>query len=136
MVGDGTIVARMTAAALSDGWPDYSDAGIMVRTGPTPTAAMMFVGIERGTVLSRWRTDTGLQTGSATGAAIGTPYWFKLVRAGSTVAAFASPDGVTWTQIGTTQTLNIAVGSTMYAGLTVAGTSGASTATFDNVNVF
>ncbi|BCU78329.1 hypothetical protein llg_30440 [Luteolibacter sp. LG18] len=64
------------------------------------------------------------------------PYWVRMVRAGSTVAAYRSPDGTTWTQQGSTQT--VGMGNTAFVGLCL-GTNNSSasqvTATFDNVTV-
>jgi YD repeat-containing protein len=138
LVGDGTIVARMTGFGAASN----SDAGIMLRTGPTPTAAMVYVGIENWLASMKWRTDTGqaVQVWPPSGTSapsVATPYWLRLVRTGSTITASISANGVDWTQIGSPQTLNIVPGSTMYAGVMVAGVWGYSpvTATFDNVTV-
>ena len=59
----------------------------------------------------------------------------KLVRSGSTLSSYASPDGVNWTLVGS-QTVNMM--PNVYIGLVVAsGTDSPSlsTATFDNVSV-
>ena len=42
LVGDGTIVARWTGAQQQNGSTRY---GVMIREGPTPTAAMAFLDI-------------------------------------------------------------------------------------------
>jgi hypothetical protein len=136
MVGDGTIVARMTAYTAGAGGVD---GGVMLRTGPTPTAAMVFVGIENtngGTATMKWRTDTGQTVPAAiTNGVVGVPYWFKLVRAGTTVTASMSADGATWTTVGA-ETLNIASVTTLYAGLALAGDCcWNSSASFDNVRI-
>jgi hypothetical protein len=134
LVGDGTIVARMTGFGAATN----SDAGIMLRTGPTPTAAMVYVGIENGAVSMKSRSDTGLSVQvDASTPSVATPYWFELRRINNVITAYASADGVSWTQVGQPQTLNVQFGSTMYAGVMVAGVWGYSpiTATFDNVSV-
>jgi len=40
-----------------------------------------------------------------TGAVVAAPYWVKLERKGNAFSGFISPDGVTWTQLGTAQTV-------------------------------
>ncbi len=47
----------------------------------------------------------------------GLPYWLKLVRSGSSFAAYISPDGVDWTQIQSSET--ISMGTNVYIGLVV-----------------
>jgi hypothetical protein len=63
------------------------------------------------------------------------PYWVELVRSGNTFSSYVSIDGVNWTQVGSSQTINIA--QTLYVGLVVdSGTnSSLASATFDNVSV-
>src|SRR5437660_7565507 len=63
----------------------------------------------------------------------------KLVRGGSTISGYASPDGNTWTQLGSAQTISMA--QTVYVGLAVSSnTAGGlpaalATGTFDNVSI-
>ena len=63
------------------------------------------------------------------------PYWVRLTRVGNTFTAYRSADGVTWTQVGTAQT--ITMGSTVYVGLaaTAADNNQLNISTFDNVSV-
>ena len=72
---------------------------------------------------------------SSKDAGIVAPYWVKLVRSGNNFSAFRSADGVTWIQVGTTQTITMS--STVYVGLAVTshlnGTS--CTGVLDNVAV-
>lgn len=136
VVGNATIVAQM-ATSIPSNYPN-AYRGVMLRSGPTPTAAMVFVGTQNGNAVMISRTDNGLNAGPpVVGPAVTPPYWFKLLRVGSGITASISPDGMTWTQLGTTQTLNVATGSTMYAGMQVGSNDcciGAA-ATFDNVTV-
>lgn len=57
------------------------------------------------------------------------------MRSQGTFSAYSSPDGVNWTQVGTTQTISMATNA--YVGLVVSSESNYSTATatFDNVTV-
>src|SRR5690606_16937328 len=60
--------------------------------------------------------------------------WVKLTRRGSTIRAYESRNGTTWTQVGT-QTLTLPL--TFYVGLAVTShnSNALVTATFDNVSV-
>jgi hypothetical protein len=57
----------------------------------------------------------------------------KLERLGSTINAYSSPDGTTWSLVGSD---TFTMGSTMLVGLGVSShtTSTAATGTFDNVS--
>jgi hypothetical protein len=59
----------------------------------------------------------------------------KVVRAGNSFTGYRSPDGVSWTQIGSSQTITMA--QNVYVGLAVnsGSTSALATATFDNVSL-
>jgi hypothetical protein len=59
----------------------------------------------------------------------------KVSRSGSTFSSYVSPDGVTWTQLATSQT--ITMNQNVYVGLAVnsGNTTAQATATFDNVSV-
>jgi RHS repeat-associated protein len=63
------------------------------------------------------------------------PYWVKLARSGNTFTGYLSPDGVSWTQIGSSRTIMMI--QDIYVGLAVSGDSNVSlsTATFDNVTL-
>ncbi len=127
--GDGTIVARVVSL---QGGGSYQEAGVMIRETLSASATMAFVGYQAGSSRFIYRTTTG---GSATTAnGNGTPpYWFKLVRSGSSFTAYAAPDGVNWSQLGSTQTISMA--TSVYVGLAVSGQSTLASATFDNFSI-
>ena len=58
----------------------------------------------------------------------------KIERRGSTINAYASPDGVAWTAVGWE---SVPMSATVYVGLAVSSHSASATATvtFDNVTV-
>ncbi len=132
MTGDGQLTAKVLAVqntAVS------AKGGVMFRDTTGATSVMALADIE-GTAgaESIYRATTGA---SATGTVLGgisAPYWVRMTRIGSTFLAERSPDGVTWTAVGATQT--ITMGSTINVGLVVtshvAGTL--NTSTFDNVS--
>ena len=131
MTGDGVVVARVASVSNTAAWVK---AGVMIREtlDPGSTHAFMLASYSKGLAFQR-RTVTGGTTVSTAGAAVVAPYWVKLERAGSTFNAYSSPDGATWTLVGTD---TIPMASTVYVGLAVSShTTGAlATATFDNVS--
>ena len=63
------------------------------------------------------------------------PYWFKITRSGNSFTGYRSPDGVTWTQVGSTTT--IPMNATIYAGVAVTSHDESSPITtgFDSLGV-
>ena len=129
--GNCTIIARVASVQNTDPW---SKAGVMIRESLNANAANTFIAVTPGNgVTWQYRTSTGGNTGnSATGGFIA-PYWVKLVRSGNTFSGYRSPDGVTWTQQGVSQTFTMA--TTAYVGLALTSHNSSSlcTATFDSV---
>jgi hypothetical protein len=129
--GDGSIVARVVSWQVSS-----TQAGVMIRetlnTGATNGYTYYLP--SSGQPKFSYRASTGGSTSTATGFSASLPYWVKLVRSGNTFSGYGSPDGVNWTQIGTSQTITMA--QNVYVGLAVSSqTSTLGTATFDNVSV-
>ena len=127
--GDGTIAARVVSAATS------TFAGVMIRETFDQSSAYGYAILNGGTPHFYYRTTTGGANSDDNISNESAPYWVKLVRTGNSFSSYASPDGVTWTQIGSTQTISMA--QNVYAGLAVASqsTSALATATFDNVSL-
>jgi regulation of enolase protein 1 (concanavalin A-like superfamily) len=89
-------------------------------------------------VTVEYAVDSGTRTSTtSTNNTQPLPYWLRLVKTGTSFAAFASNDGVVWTQLGGTQTLSGFTASNYLAGLSVCsgadGTLG--TVTFDNLTI-
>jgi subtilase family serine protease len=134
--GDGTIVARVVSAQGST----YPQAGVMIREALTPGSAHAYVAYEPYPGPSIYfynRPSTGASTSSqnTTSPVNALPYWVKLVRSGNTFSGYVSTDGVSWVQVGTTQTITMA--QNVYIGLAVSANNNSvlATATFDNVSV-
>ncbi|MFZ1156261.1 MAG: Ig-like domain-containing protein, partial [Candidatus Sulfotelmatobacter sp.] len=130
--GDGSIVARVTMP-----YGTGAEAGVMIRESLDAASANGNTIVPSAAIVEfNARTAAGGNTSSiGTLNAALTPYWVKLVRSGSTLSSYASPDGVNWTLVGS-QTVNMT--PNVYIGLVVAsGTASPSlfTATFDNVSV-
>ncbi len=128
--GDCDIRARVVNVQNTNPW---AKAGVMIRETLNPNArhAMVVVTPGNGVAFQR-RTSTGGNSSNTQVTGLTAPYWVRLTRTGRTFRAYRSPDGVTWTQIGS---VNITMSSTVYIGLPVTshndGTLG--TAVFDNV---
>ena len=126
-----TIIARVVSVQNSDGW---AKAGIMARDSMDPGAANAFIAVTPGNgVTWQYRSSDGggCNNNATSGSA---PYWVKLVRTGNTFTGYSSPNGTSWTQVGSTTLTNVT--STAYIGLAVTSHNSSSScaATFDNVS--
>jgi len=136
VTGDATITARVAANTWTGGGAQKT--GIMIRASLSSNAiAFSMTSGDGGVREARFgrRTSTGgsmtFQTGNAYTRA---PAWFRLRRAGNTIAAYQSTDGKTWFAVGTPVTVSMA--ATYYVGLAVSSnSSNVNTAMFDNISV-
>jgi len=133
--GDGTIVARVLSASGSQ----YPQAGVMIRETLNSTSAHAFMLYEPYPSAATYfggRSSTGASTSYPSAVTIpALPYWVKLVRSGSSFSGYTSADGVSWVQVGATQTISMA--QSVYIGLALSANnnSAVATASFDNVAV-
>jgi YVTN family beta-propeller protein len=140
VTGDGEIIARVTSQTLTNEW---AKAGVMIRENlsggsrhvtafTTPLAAGNGFGMV-------WRPTANAATDYARGPNLNAApnNWVRLVRAGTTITAYASANGTSWTEI-SSATL-AALPGTVYFGLALSAGdnySGAvGTGTFDNVSI-
>jgi len=141
MTGDGTLVARVMLPLSSQ----RAKVGLMMRETLTTDSAHASVLMPiSSTAVWTARTSAGSTTivGATavipppyeTGNHLDFPYWVKLTRAGDTFTGWISPDGATWTQVGTS---TFTMAGTLYVGLPACSclTTVTTTATFDNVSV-
>jgi hypothetical protein len=77
--------------------------------------AMMVVTPGNGTAFQR-RTSTGGVSTHTAGSVVTAPYWVKLTRRGNTLVGYESPNGSTWTQVGSD---TVTMASSVYIGLAV-----------------
>jgi RHS repeat-associated protein len=127
--GDGSIIARVVS--LTSG----AQTGVMVRQTLDPGSITANVTEWSPYVYFDTRTTAGASlswAGDTSGAT--PPYWLQLVRSGSTFTTYIAPDGVNWTQVGSSKTISMT--QNVYVGLAVTSsdTSSLATATFDNVS--
>ncbi len=130
--GNATIVARVAGIQNTNA---AARAGIMIRESLAANSRHVSVLLtpQNGLAFHR-RTATGAVPSVTAGPVVPAPYWLKLVRTGSTFAASASPDGVTWTPIGSA---TVSLPSNTLIGLAVTSrvNGTVNTSTFDGVAV-
>jgi len=132
LTGNGQIVARVTSVQNTDPW---AKAGVMIRQSLDAGSAQALTAVTYGSGIAFQRrlTANGGSTHTA-GPSATAPYWVKLVRSGSTFTSYCSPDGVTWTQVGSD---TIAMSGQTFIGLALTAHNNGllNTSTFDNVQV-
>ena len=130
--GDGEVIARVTSIENTHAW---AKAGVMIRGGLDASAAhvSLFVTPGKGVALQTRAAPNELTTHSAVNA-LTAPYWVRLVRRATTIAAFTSADGAHWTSAGSR---SLTAGETVYVGLAVTSHNNATlaTATFQSAEV-
>jgi RHS repeat-associated protein len=132
ITADFTIIARITSLN------QFARAGVMIRQTLDSNSpdAVIYSNPSGNAFLAEfdYRTSYG---GPLAALSLGTGSlgWVKLIRAADTFTAFYSPDGINWTQVGTTQTIQST--QAVYAGIatTTGGGTGLGTATIDNVSI-
>jgi PKD repeat protein len=131
MSGDGQIVARLAAQQNTDPW---AKAGVMIREDLTAGSKYAMMAVTSGGLLFQYRSATGGTGGYQLYRSGTAPYWIKLVRSGSVLTGYASPDGAAWTMVGSA---NIAMANSTFVGMAVTSHNDGtlSTAAYDNVNV-
>ena len=134
LTGDGEIIARISV--LQD-TGTASRVGVMIRDTLASNSKQIFMGMS-GSNTYRWvrRTTTGgsnTTTNSSTGTVPNT--WVRLVRSGTTITAYKSTNGTTWTSVGSST--NTTFASSCYIGLAVSSGSNTTlnTSQFTNLSV-
>jgi regulation of enolase protein 1 (concanavalin A-like superfamily) len=133
--GDGEITARVVSLTGTT----YAQAGVMIRETLSAASANAYAAYQSNQnppIKFFFRSSTGASaTAQTDNFNVALPYWVQVVRSGNTFSAYASPDGVNWVQIGSSQTITMA--QSVYIGLALSSddNSALATATFDNVSV-
>jgi regulation of enolase protein 1 (concanavalin A-like superfamily) len=128
--GDGQVVARVASLQNTN---TYAKAGLMLRATTAAGSAHVILDVRpNGSLEFMTRSVTGGSTAWLSGGTQAVPAWLKLTRTGNTITGYASANGTTWTQIGSTTT---SIPTSALIGLVVTShdTSVTNTATFDNV---
>jgi regulation of enolase protein 1 (concanavalin A-like superfamily) len=129
--GDGAITARVREERNTN---PYAKAGVMLRESLAANGAHVILDVRPGgEVEFMMRSATGSSTTFIAGASVPFPAWLRLTRAGTTVTGAVSPDGTTWTTVGSTMlSLETAI---LGLAATSHDTSLQNLAAFDNVIV-
>jgi fibronectin type 3 domain-containing protein/regulation of enolase protein 1 (concanavalin A-like superfamily) len=128
--GDCDITARVTAVTNTN---SAAKAGVMIRETLAAGSRHASVLVTPGSgIIFESRSAANGNSTSTKAAGLTAPYWVRIVRSGNTFTAYRSPNGSTWTTIGS-QTITMA--TAVYIGLPVTShnTSAICTATLDNI---
>jgi regulation of enolase protein 1 (concanavalin A-like superfamily)/fibronectin type 3 domain-containing protein len=114
LAGDATIVTRVASLTNTNAW---AKAGVMIRASLEAGSAHASMLLTAGAnAIFEVRPTTYAGTQGTLGAWLSPPYWTKLTRVGNTFTGYISPDGATWTQVGTA---DLAFPATIYVGVAV-----------------
>jgi len=138
LTGDGQITARVVSMS---GGGNAARAGVMLRNSTATNARTAIMSMylptsTAGAASYRTRaTDGGSISASTTTGTATFPSWVRVVRSGNSFAGYTSPDGQTWTQVGTSKT--ITMDATLLVGLIVSANSSTAlcTGVFDNITI-
>jgi hypothetical protein len=131
--GNGSITAKVESIGNTNGW---AKTGVMIRESLAAGSTHAMVVVTPANSCSfQYRQSVDGASGSAnwSGTAVTAPYWVRLTRTGNLFKAETSPDGKTWTQLGTDVT--ILMGSNVLIGLPVTSHDVALTTTAELSNV-
>jgi len=127
--GDASITAHI-ASSPAPGW-----AGIYIREDLTPGSKMVALKTNLSSFLRREvrATVNGNKT-TAQNPLYASNSWVRIERTGNTFAFYSSPNGATWSLVGST---TVTMGSCVYIGLFAESINAATTinASFDNVAI-
>ena len=114
----------------------YAKASVMFRESTLANSAHVSMQVNPdGSVDLTYRTAAGSSSADAGWTGTGMPKWLKLVRSGTSFSGYYSPNGTSWTQLGTPVTIPLS--NDMLAGMAVSAVnnSALNTSTIDNVSL-
>jgi hypothetical protein len=128
LAGDGGIVARVTSQTVTDPW---AKSGVMIKQSTSGGSAYALLAVTPGNGIA---FQYGYNNTVPGGSYSFPDCWLRLTRSGTTITAYSSADGATWTQVGST---TITMTDPVTIGLFSCAHNGnaACTATLDNVSV-
>src|SRR6185369_3579629 len=124
--GDVTVIARVASVENVFEW---TKAGVMIRgslAGDAANATIVLTPSNGASFQRRLTNGSSTSYNKTPGQTPQAPQWVKLERRGTTITAFYSADGTTWTTLGTA---SVTLPSTFYVGLAVTSHNASRTAT-------
>jgi regulation of enolase protein 1 (concanavalin A-like superfamily) len=133
VTGDTVIIARVVSEQNTN---TFAKAGVMIRASLSANAAHVILDTRPdGSIEFMTRTSSGGTTSVVASASQAIPGWLSLVRIGSSVTAYRSNNGSTWTPLGST-TISLPNSTEVGLAVTSHDTMVTNTSTFDNVSVY
>ena len=135
LTGNGSMVVRVDD--LDETPSPWAKAGAMVRGGTDAGSAhamMVLTGGDGNGASWQGRPSNNVSSESEDASeTVAPPYWVKIERTGQSLSGFVSPDGETWTQIGTPRTVALDDSVLIGLALTSHNANRATSAQFSNV---
>jgi len=132
VTGDATVIARVVSMTNTHPW---AKAGVMIRGSLAAGSAYAAMHLNSAQVCTfQARATAGAATDVVLGPWVTPTYWVKLTRVGHTFTGYISPDGATWTQVGSQQ---VVLPTQVYIGFSACSHNPGSltTVTFDHAGV-
>ncbi|NOR67231.1 MAG: hypothetical protein GQ528_07740, partial [Woeseiaceae bacterium] len=137
LTGDATMIARVVDNG--SGSNEWAKGGVMIRQSIAAGSTHRYMPITAGggngaSFQGRPVADAG-SNNSDSSEVVAPPYWVKLERVGNDFSGSISADGVTWTQVGGAETLEMADPVLIGLAVTSHAAGEVRTFTFDNVDI-
>ncbi|TET84182.1 MAG: hypothetical protein E3J37_04165, partial [Anaerolineales bacterium] len=137
LTGDAVMVARV--ADNGSGTNEWAKGGVMIRqsldAGSTHRYMPITGGGGNGASFQGRPVADGSSVNVDSGEVVAPPYWVKLERVGNDFSGSISPDGVTWTQLGGAETIEMTDPVLIGLAVTSHAAGEKRTFTFDNVDI-
>ncbi|MBN2217658.1 MAG: DUF1349 domain-containing protein, partial [Pirellulales bacterium] len=95
--GDFSYTARVATVEETNYW---SKAGLMIRQSTSAGSKHAMIYISPHLAVFQWRSSTNGYVSDVYGPSVTAPYYIRISRNGSTFTGEISPDGSTWTTVG------------------------------------
>jgi hypothetical protein len=135
IAADGSVSAHVTGQTNTDPW---AKAGVMLRGDSTTGSAYYALFITPGNgIVAQYRSAAGVNAQMSAQLAGAPPAYLEVARSGTTLTAYTSSDGVSWTPVASSSVTIAGMTGTILAGLAVTShnVDALSSATFDSVKI-
>ena len=137
LTGDATMIARV--ADNGSGTNEWAKGGVMIRqsldAGSTHRYMPITAGGGNGASFQGRPVADAASNNVDSGEVVAPPYWVKLERVGNDFTGSISPDGITWTQLGGAETVEMTDPVLIGLAVTSHQSGEKRTFTFDNVDI-